>query len=100
MAKSVRNIKARITLLTSKEGGRSTPANSGYRPQFCYDRQHWDAAIELIEQEQISPGESAEVYFQFTKPEIHRKKLHQGKKFQLKEGATTIANGVVLEIIN
>ena len=64
----IRDIKAKIKLLTSAEGGRTTPAKSGYRPQFYYDGEHWDAAIELLDRQEIYPGESSEVYFQFATP--------------------------------
>jgi elongation factor Tu len=100
MSTSVRDIKARITLLTSAEGGRTSPAKNGYRPQFYYDKEQWDAAIELIGKEEISPGESQVVFFQFATPKNHVNRLRSGKQFELKEGPKTVAVGEVLEIID
>lgn len=100
MSKTVRDIKAKIILLPPEQGGRTIAAKNGYRPQFFYDQEHWDAAIELIDRKEIYPGDSAEVYFQFTKPKIHAKRLQVGKKFQLKEGSSTVAEGEVVEILD
>ena len=100
MSTSIRDIKAKIKLLTSAEGGRTTPAKNGYRPQFYYDGEHWDAAIELLDRQEIYPGESSEVYFQFATPKNHVDRLQAGKQFELKEGSRTIAVGEVLEIID
>jgi len=100
MSKTIRDIKAKINLLSSEDGGRATAAKNGYRPQFFYDQEHWDAAIELIDKKEIYPGDSAEVYFQFTKPKIHVNRLQVGKKFQLKEGSLTVAEGEVTEILD
>ena|SRR5690554_2577428 len=100
MSTPFRDIKAKITLLTSAEGGRTTPAKNGYRPQFYYEQEHWDAAIELIDKEEIFPGESGEAYFQFATPKIHAHRLQAGKQFELKEGPKIVAVGEVLEIID
>lgn len=100
MSDTVRDIKAKITFLTSAEGGRNTSAKNGYRPQFYYDNKHWDAAIELINKAEISPGESQVVFFKFATPKNHVNRLWLGKQFELKEGPKTIAVGEVLKILD
>ena len=37
------DIEAVITFLRTEDGGKTRPVYSGYRPQFYYDGEDWDA---------------------------------------------------------
>lgn len=88
-----------MTFLTTQEGGRATPAFSGYRPQFYYDGTDWDAIHEYIGVEMVMPGETVKAYLAFLSPEHHIGKLHVGQQFLIREGSRTIAKGYITQII-
>jgi translation elongation factor EF-Tu-like GTPase len=94
-----RDIEAQITFLTSDYGGRKTPARTGYRPQFSYDGQDWDAIQTYPEREAVYPGETVIAYLTFLSPDHHKGKLYAGKEFQVREGTRVVATGVVTKIL-
>lgn len=95
-----KDIEAEITFLTTEEGGRKGPAFSGYRPQFYYDGQHWDAEHNYIGVDEAYPGQTVMVYLTFASPRHHVGKLFPGKEFLIYEGLQIVARGKVIKIIN
>ncbi len=95
-----RDILADITLLTSAEGGRATPALTGYRPQLWYDQCGWSAIHEYIDTESVVPGETARAFLTFVSPEPHIGKLYPQQTFVLCEGSRVIGSGTIIEILN
>lgn len=93
------HIEAEITFLNTAEGGRRTPALSGYRPQFYYGEQDWDAIHTYPDVELVYPGQTARVLLTFLSPERQVGRLHPGMRFQCREGQRVIANGVILKIL-
>ena len=79
--------------------GRSKPVFSGYRGQFYYDGQNWDAPQNFINKDSCSPGESVEVYLETISKEAHIGKFFIGKEFEIREGARIIGKGKILEVI-
>ena len=77
----------KIKLLTSAEGGRTTPAKVGIALNFTMTE---NKGFELLDRQEIYPGESGQVYFQFALKN-HGDRLYCVWKFQLKEGSRTIA---------
>lgn len=51
------DIEGIVTFLTSADGGRTTPALSGYRPQFHYDGYDWDAMQTYSDVEKVESPE-------------------------------------------
>jgi translation elongation factor EF-Tu-like GTPase len=94
------HIEARISFLTAEEGGRKTPARSGYRPQFHYEGQDWVAMQEYIDKEEAYPGDTVTTRLSFLSPEEHRGRLRPGMEFQIREGQRVVANGVVTKILD
>ena len=94
------DIEAEITFLTSEEGGRSTPAFSGYRPQFYYDEQDWDAQHDYIGVSEVYPGQTVTTHLTFASPHYQLGKLHPGKEFLIREGQKVVACGEVTKILN
>jgi translation elongation factor EF-Tu-like GTPase len=90
-----RDIEVEIRFLSIEEGGRQGPARSGYRPQFYYDGQDWDAVHEYIDREWVHPGETVMAYLALMSPQHHVGKLVPGTKFQLREGTRVVGEGVV-----
>ena len=95
-----RDIEAEIYFLRPEEGGRKTPAYSGYRPQFFYNDQDWDAPQTYPDTDMVNPGDTVRAYLAFLSPQEHFGKVHVEMKFEVREGARTVGKGTVTKIID
>ncbi len=95
-----KDIEAEIYYLTTEEGGRKRFVASGYRGQFYYDGNDWDAPQTFIDVEKVLPGETVKIYLGFLSPEEHFGKIYEGMPFEVREGARTVAKGIVTKIID
>jgi translation elongation factor EF-Tu-like GTPase len=93
------DIEAEVAFVPTDQGGRSTPAFSGYRPQFCYEGGDWDADQEYPDVDKVVPGQTVRAFLRFSRPEIHSGRLHQGMEFQVREGARVVAHGRITKIL-
>lgn len=100
MASYRRDVLAEVTFLSTAEGGRSTPALTGYRPQVRYGEFSWSAIQEYIGTDAVLPGQTAKAFLTFLCPEAHLGKLYPELKFLLCEGNRVIGNGTIIEILN
>jgi len=88
--------KASIYVLKKEEGGRHTPFQNHYRPQFYLRTLDITGEIELpANQEMVMPGDNVEI----TVTLIHPAALNQGLRFAIREGGRTVGAGQVTEII-
>jgi|ERR1051326_4252018 elongation factor Tu len=94
------DIEAEIRLLTTEEGGRHTPARSGYRPQFYYEGHDWDAHQEYPDAEWVHPDETARTLLWFLSPDDHLGRVHVGMEFEVREGARVVGRGRITKILN
>ena len=94
------DIEAEITFVPTQQGGRSTPAFSGYRPQFYYDEQDWDADHEYPDVESVFPGQTVRTLLRFLSPDAHVGRVRPGLEFQVREGARVVAHGRVTKILH
>lgn len=94
------DIEADIWFLSAESGGRHTPAVSGYRPQFFYDSQDFDAIHEYIDKQQVKPGEKVLARLTFLSPDLHFGRVYVGMPFLIREGNRTIAYGVIKGILD
>jgi translation elongation factor EF-Tu-like GTPase len=94
------DIEAEITFVPADQGGRSTPAFSGYRPQFYYDDHDWDADQEYPDVESVLPGQTVRALLRFASPDAHVGRVHPGMEFQVREGARIVARGRVTKILH
>jgi translation elongation factor EF-Tu-like GTPase len=94
------DIEAEIRFLTAEEGGRHTPARSGYRPQFYYDGHDWDALQEYPDVEWVHPGETARTLLWFLSPDAQLGRVHEGMEFEVREGARVVGRGRVTKILS
>lgn len=87
---------------TFDEGGRSTPAKSGYRPQVCFDFEKSTSSGRqiFINKELVFPGEDVEAEITLVSPQIFKSKLYEGLKFKFTEGPKIIGTGEILKIEN
>ena len=85
-----------VYVLTEKEGGRSKPFFSNYRPQFYFRTTDVTGAVELPEGvEMVMPGDNVTMTINLINPIAVEKEL----RFAVREGGRTIGAGVVTEII-
>ncbi len=92
------HIEAKIEYVTTEAGGRSTPAFSGYRPQFYYHGHDWDAEHMYPESEKVLPGDTVKAHLRFVSPQEHHGNISVGMPFLIREGARTVAYGIVTRV--
>lgn len=94
--KSYSNFKAKIYVLTQKEGGRHKPFASNYTPQFFFRTANMTGSIILPEDiSVVMPGDSLIVNIKL----VDKVALNKGLRFVMREGNITIGAGIILEFI-
>ena len=94
------HIEARIEFVTTEAGGRKGFALSGYRPQFYYHGQNWDAEQTYPEAEKVFPGDTVKAHLRFLSPKSHFGNIDVGMPFLVREGVRTVAFGIVTQIFD
>ncbi len=85
-----------VYVLTEKEGGRSKPFFSGYRPQFYFRTTDVTGVINLPDGvEMCRPGDNVNMNVELITPIACEK----GLRFAIREGGRTVGSGVVSEIL-
>ena len=85
-----------VYVLTEKEGGRSKPFFSGYRPQFYFRTTDVTGVINLpADVEMCRPGDNVDMNVELITPIACEK----GLRFAIREGGRTVGSGVVSEIL-
>ncbi len=84
-----------VYVLTEKEGGRSKPFFTGYRPQFYFRTTDVTGIINLpADVEMCRPGDNVNMDVELISPIACEK----GLRFAIREGGRTVGSGVVAEI--
>ena len=93
---------AHLKFLTSEQGGRSTPAASGYRPHFKLKgkKELTSAQQTFIDKEMVYPGEEVVSEIRILWEEAFEGLLEKGSEFELAEGPRVIAIGTIQEVCN
>ena len=93
---------AQLKYHTFDEGGRSTPAKSGYRPhiKFDFDENLTSGRQIFIGRELVFPGEYVDAEITILSPELFEHKLFEGLDFKFFEGSHLIGTGKILHIKN
>ena len=90
--------KGEVYVLTEKEGGRSKPFFTGYRPQFFFRTTDVTGAVQLPEGvEMVMPGDNITMDVDLTPQPIA---IEPQLRFAIREGGRTIGSGVVTEIMD
>lgn len=109
----IEDFEANIEILSSEEGGRTTPAFNGIRWDFCYSEDDVKDGLYMIHPDFFgTDGESLEGQLPIGKPlnarmkiiveemkeKMHRKRIKVGTEFYCHEGARRVAKGKVSKI--
>ncbi len=90
------DFQAQVYVLTEKEGGRSKPFFTGYRPQFYFRTTDVTGAIELpADVEMCRPGDNVVMNVSLITPIA----IEKGLRLAIREGGRTVGSGVVIEIV-
>tara|TARA_B100001113_G_C21026746_1_gene586106 strand:- start:124 stop:1038 length:915 start_codon:yes stop_codon:yes gene_type:complete len=88
--------KAEVYILKKEEGGRHTPFQNKYRPQFYLRTTDVTGEIMLEEgREMVMPGDNVTITVNLISPVA----LNTGLQFAIREGGRTVGAGQVTEII-
>jgi len=93
-------IKARISLLTHDDGGRSTPfcpKGGGYRPHLRVGAGEMLGVQFVDGPDEVAPGAKAEVIMQLLYQGVDYSSLLPGAKFTVLEGLRVVATGIVVD---
>ena len=88
--------KAEVYILKKEEGGRHTPFQNKYRPQFYLRTTDVTGEIILEEgREMVMPGDNVTITVEL----INKVALNKGLQFAIREGGRTVGAGQITEII-
>jgi translation elongation factor EF-Tu-like GTPase len=93
---------AELRYKTAEQGGRQTPAHSGYRPQvkFPFTEMQTSGQQKFIGKEIVYPGETVKAEIRILSVEFFQHQLSEGMLFEFREGANVIGTGIILSILN
>ena len=90
------NFKARVYVLSEKEGGRHKPFFNGYRPQFYFRTTDVTGVITLPEEvNMVMPGDNIDMTVELICPIA----MEVEQRFAIREGGKTVGAGAIIEII-
>jgi translation elongation factor EF-Tu-like GTPase len=96
-------VRALLSLLPTGEGGRQSPAFSGYRPNHNFGevsgREFYIGEITFARSESILPGESKEVDIEFINGPGLMDALRSGRSWRIQEGPKLVATAILIEIL-
>ena len=88
--------KAEVYILKKEEGGRHTPFQNKYRPQFYFRTTDVTGEILLGEgREMVMPGDNVSINVRLIVPVA----MDKGLRFAIREGGRTVGAGQVTEIV-
>lgn len=90
-----RRFTAQVYVLSAKEGGRTTPITTGYRPQFYIRTADVVGDIDLGELAVARPGDTVALTVELGRDVP----LESGLGFAIREGGRTVGAGTVTELI-
>jgi hypothetical protein len=93
---------ATLKYLITEEGGRQTPALSGYRPQvkFDFDEMQTSGQQTFLNKDTVYPGDTVEAAIRILSLEHFENTLTEGMQFEFREGSRVIGTGVITNILN
>ena len=96
-AKPVKKFKAEVYVLKKEEGGRHTPFQANYKPQFFVRTADITGTVTALKEgaEMVMPGDNTSISVELVQPVA----MEKGLRFALREGGRTVASGVVSEIV-
>ena len=95
------HFRAKLDYLSTEEGGRTHPANSGIRPtiRFPFEPNYYTSGHqEFIGRDSVKPGETIIADIAILSFDHFKGKLSVGDTFEFSEGSQQTGNGQILEI--
>ncbi|MER8223109.1 elongation factor Tu [Streptomyces sp. NPDC094143] len=89
-----RRFSARVYVLSAREGGRTTPVSSGYRPQFYLRTADVVGVVDLGEAAVARPGDTVAMTVELGRDVP----LEAGLGFAIREGGRTVGAGTVTAV--
>ncbi len=87
---------AQVYILKKEEGGRHTPFQNGYKPQFYFRTTDVTGEVELPKDKEIvMPGDNVTFSVKLQAPIA----MNNNDRFAIREGGRTVGSGVVTKII-
>jgi len=93
------HVTARIRLLQTAEGGRTSYVHSGYRPNLRFGDLYTDGALTFLDRQQAYPGDECEARLTLVNPDYVRESLVVGAHFDIMEGPRQVGEGTILSIL-
>ena len=90
-----RRFSAQVYVLSAREGGRTTPVSSGYRPQFYIRTADVVGVVDLGEVPVARPGDTVAMTVELGRDVP----LEAGLGFAIREGGRTVGAGTITEIL-
>jgi len=96
------DILAEIKYFETKDGGRRTPAKTGFRPQVKFEisEKTTSGHQNFVDKEFVFPGETIIAEVIFLSPHFFSGMLEVGMSFNIQETINHIGYGKILKIIN
>lgn len=93
---------ADLRYLTAEQGGRKTPAKSGYRPhvKFDFDEMQTSGQQIFVNKDWVHPGENVKAKIKILSPDHFAHTLSEGMNFKFMEGSTIIGTGKIEYMVN
>lgn len=93
---------AELKYRTSEEGGRTTNANSGYRPTIKFDFSdiQISGSQRFIRRNFAVPGETVVAEIRVASTDFLKNKLEAGTIFDFREGSHIIGFGTIINVVN
>jgi Elongation factor Tu C-terminal domain len=93
---------ADLKYLTNEQGGRMTPAFSGYRPQvkFKFAEMQTSGQQKFLDKEMVFPGDTVRAAIKIISVEYFAHSLTEGMNFEFREGPNIIGTGIIKSILN
>lgn len=93
---------ATLTYRSMEEGGRKSPAKSGYRPgiKFPFSDMQTSGQQTFVDREFVMPGETVDAEIKIVGVDYFASKLYVGLTFDFMEGDKIIGSGTIKEIVN
>jgi len=95
------DIEAEVYLLSKEEGGRSTPATIGYRPNHLVNGDYLTSGLHVyLDQDYVFPGHTAKTGIKFITPEVYPNCISVGMKINVQEASHIVGYAKVTKVYN
>lgn len=93
---------AKVTYLTTEQGGRKGNAKSGYRPHLKFSgRKELTSGEQLfVDKDEVFPGETVVAEIRILGVDFFKNYLFVGQSFEVAEASHLVGHGEIIEIIN